>query len=218
MSETSKRGYTSGLRAAQARRTRRQIVDAAATLFASQGYAATTIDAVAEAAGVSRKTVFTSVGGKVELIKLAYDHATAGDDEPVPMRERPAIKALEAEPDSAAMLAGYAGLVTDIAARITPIYLALAGAALTDRDARALFDEFQRARAQAMQRPATLLAERGSLRPGLTIAMAADILWLHNDPSLYDKLVCQRGWTIAQFRAWLALALQTQLIGTPDDR
>jgi hypothetical protein len=43
--------------------------------------------------------------------------------------------------------------------------------------------------------------------------MAADILWMHNDPSVYDKLVRQRGWTIAQFRDWLAAALQAQLLG-----
>src|SRR6187401_421400 len=104
----SKRAYRSDLRAAQALRTRGQIVAAAAELFVGGGYAATTIDAIAAAAGVSRKTVFTSAGGKAELLKLAYDHATAGDDEPVPLRERPVVKALEAEPDAARMLAGFA--------------------------------------------------------------------------------------------------------------
>ena len=52
------RSYSSTLRADQARRTRRRIVDAAAELFAEHGYAGTTIDAIATAAGVSRKTVF----------------------------------------------------------------------------------------------------------------------------------------------------------------
>jgi AcrR family transcriptional regulator len=79
----------STLRAAQARATRRAIVDAAARLFTERGFGATTIDAIAEAAGVSRKTVFTSVGGKTEALKLAIDWAIAGDDEPVPILERP---------------------------------------------------------------------------------------------------------------------------------
>ena len=50
-------------------------------------------------AEVSRKTVFTSVGGKVALLKLAYDYAMAGDDEPVPMIEREGLQAIMAEPD-----------------------------------------------------------------------------------------------------------------------
>ena len=62
MTDVGKRVYRSDLREGQARATRRQIVEAASTLFAERGYAAATIDAVAERAGVSRKTVFTSVG------------------------------------------------------------------------------------------------------------------------------------------------------------
>jgi AcrR family transcriptional regulator len=69
------RSYSSALRADQARQTRRRIVDAAAELFAERDYTGTTIDAIAAAAGVSRKTVFDSVGGKAQLMKLAYDFA-----------------------------------------------------------------------------------------------------------------------------------------------
>ena len=87
--ETVKRSYSSDLRAEQARRTRWLIVTAASELFQELGYAGTTIDAVAERAGVSRKTVFTSVGNKVELLHLAYDYATGGDDKPLTMLERP---------------------------------------------------------------------------------------------------------------------------------
>src|SRR4051812_11217164 len=82
MSTPVKRPYSSTLRAAQARATRRAIVDAAARLFIELGYGATTVDAIAEAAGVSRKTVFTSVGGKADALKLAIDWAVTGDDEP----------------------------------------------------------------------------------------------------------------------------------------
>ena len=76
--------YRSGLRTEQARATRRAVVEAAHHLLVERGYQGTTIDAVAERAGVSRKTVFTAVGGKAELLKLAFDWALVGDDEPVP--------------------------------------------------------------------------------------------------------------------------------------
>ena len=79
----SKRPYRSSLREEQARTTRRAIVEAGTALFVERGFAGTTVDAIAERAGVSRKTVFTSVGGKVGLLKLAIDWALVGDDEPV---------------------------------------------------------------------------------------------------------------------------------------
>jgi AcrR family transcriptional regulator len=212
MTERSKRSYNSDLRAAHARRTHAQIVAAAAELFAGNGYANTTIDAIAQAAGVSRKTVFTSAGGKAELIKLAYDYATTGDDEPVPLRERPTVKALEEEPDAARMLAGFAGMVTEIQGRIARLYVALVGAAESEPEPRQLLEQLVGRRHEAMTRPASLLSERGALRPGLTVATAADILWLHNDPLLYHRLVHQRRWTPAQFQEWLAHALTTQLL------
>src|SRR5215510_13295482 len=97
-----KRAYSSRLRAAQARQTRRSIVSAAARLFVEDGFGTTTIDAVADAAGVSRKTVFTAVGGKVALLKLALDWAVAGDDEPIPLADRPEIARLFRDRDPAA--------------------------------------------------------------------------------------------------------------------
>lgn len=212
MSDRGKRSYNSDLRAAHARRTHTQIVAAAGELFAENGYAATTIDAIAQAAGVSRKTVFTSAGGKASLIKLAYDYTITGDDEPVPLRERPVIKALEAEPDAARMLAGFSEMVTGIQGRITRLYMALVGAAESEPEARTLFEQLEQQRLAAMKRPATLLSRRGALRRGLTIAMATDILWLHNDPVLYHQLVHKRQWTPAQFRDWLTHALQSQLL------
>ena len=90
---TSPRPYRSTLRDEQARATQRRIVAAGHDLFVEQGYAPTTIDAIAAHAGVSRKTVFTSVGGKAAVLKLAWDWALAGDDEPVPMADRPDVQA-----------------------------------------------------------------------------------------------------------------------------
>src|SRR5690349_17875969 len=109
--------YASQVRDEQARRARRAIVTAAHDLFLAQGYAATTIDGIAEAAHVSRATVFNSVGGKVALLKLALDWAVVGDDEPIALIDRPALKAILAEsaPRTARML--WVRPVTDTAAR-----------------------------------------------------------------------------------------------------
>ena len=207
------RTYSSTLRADQARQTRRRIVDAAAELFAEHGYAGTTIDAVATAAGVSRKTVFDSVGGKAQLMKLAYDFAIVGDDEPVPLADRPEMRAMLAEPDYGKRLAMYASLVVRIDRRLSSAWRAFEGAATSDPEAAKFYVAMVQQRRQAMREAAQMFADAGALRPDLDIEVAADLMWFYNDPSLYDKLVRQRGWSVDRFQAWLTEALQVQLLG-----
>ena len=207
------RSYSSALRADQALQTRKRIVDAAAGLFADRGYTGTTIDAVAAAAGVSRKTVFDAVGGKAQLMKLAYDFAIVGDDKPVALIDRPEIADMVAEPDPAKQLVMYAALVVAIDRRISAIWRALEGAAASDPEAGRLYVAMVRQRRQSMQEAAQLFADSGALRPDVDVGAAADLMWLYNDPALYDKLVRQRGWSVARFQAWLTEALQVQLLG-----
>jgi TetR/AcrR family transcriptional regulator, regulator of autoinduction and epiphytic fitness len=207
------RTYSSTLRADQARQTRKRIVDAAADLFAEHGYAGTTIDAVATAAGVSRKTVFDSVGGKAQLMKLAYDFAIVGDDEPVPLADRPEMRAMLSEPDYGKRLAMYASLVVRIDRRLSSAWRAFEGAATSDPEAGKYYVAMVEQRRLAMQEAAQMFAHAGALRPDLDIEGAADLMWFYNDPSLYDKLVRQRGWSVDRFQAWLTEALQVQLLG-----
>jgi AcrR family transcriptional regulator len=212
MSEPVKKPYNSTLRAAQARATRRAIVDAAARLFTERGYGATTVDAIADAAGVSRKTVFTSVGGKTEALKLALDWAIAGDDEPVPMLERPHIKAMRNEPDARRILASYAGHVRQTATRTASLHQVVQAAAGLDADIRALAENGRTQRIRGMRAMAQILTDRAALKPGLTPAEAADILWLLNDPGVYHRLVIEQKWDPDRYQNWLADALTSLLI------
>ena len=174
MTDVSKRAYVSVLRDAQARQTRRQIVAAAGRLFAEQGFAATTIDAIAAEAGVSRKTVFTSIGGKVALLKLAYDYAMAGDDQPIPMIEREGLQAIMAEPDPYQQIRMYAEFVTGMGERISALWLALRGAAEVDDEARELYTRWERERLDGMRAgPVRDLLAKDAIRPDLTPDEAA---------------------------------------------
>ena len=212
MSEAVKRHYASRLRAEQARATRRAIVDAAARLFVEHGYGGTTIDAIAEAAGVSRKTVFTSVGGKLEALKLARDWAIVGDDEPIPMLERPAIKAAYLEKDARKVIASYAQNYVESATRVAPIHHVIEAAKGLDQDVHALSVEGWTQRRYGMGMFAAQLAELGALRADLTAETAGDLLWYYNDPETYHKLVVARGWPVERFRTWLRQTLTEQLI------
>src|SRR5262245_61775679 len=203
MTAPVKKPYKSTLREAQARATRRAIVDAAARLFIQHGYGATTIDAIAEAAGVSRKTVFTSVGGKAEALKLAIDWSLVGDDEPVPMLERPHVKALQQEPDARRIVTSYAGYVRQTAARTAPLHAVVQAAAGLDADIRALAEDGRAQRIRGMRVMAQVLADRGALKPDLTPSEAADVLWLLIDPSVYHWLVIEQHWDPDRYQDWL---------------
>jgi AcrR family transcriptional regulator len=212
MTAPVKKPYTSTLRAAQARATRRAIVDAAAQLFIERGYGATTVDAIAEAAGVSRKTVFTSVGGKTEALKLAIDWAIAGDDEPVPMLKRPHVKAMQHEPDVRQILASQARYVRQAAARTAPLHQVVQSAAGLDADIGALAEDGRAQRIRGMRIMAQTLADRGALKPDLTPSEAADILWLLIDPGVYHRLVIEQKWTPDRYQDWLTDALISLLV------
>jgi AcrR family transcriptional regulator len=209
-----KRSYESPLRKAQAATTRRSIIDAAAALFIERGYVATSIEAIAEAAGVSRATVFTSVGGKKALLKKAYDVALVGDDEPIPFPLRPASLAVRAEPDPQRFLVGYTGLVVDINARLAPIYEAVRGAASADPEVRDVFEAIGTERRIGAGNVVTGLLGKGARLPeGIDEEEAADILWVLIDAGLFHLLVHQCGWTPERFQAWLAETIQRQLLG-----
>ncbi|MEP6638601.1 MAG: TetR family transcriptional regulator [Chloroflexota bacterium] len=207
-----KRTYDSPLRKAQAAATRRAVIDAAATLFIERGYVATSLDAVAETAGVSRATV-TSVGGKKVLLKSAYDVALVGDDEPIPFPLRPASLAVRAEPDPIRYLDGYVGLLIEIDRRLAPIYEAVRGAASADPEVRDVFETIgAERRIGAGNVVGDLLAKGARLRAGLDPGTAADVLWVLIDPGLFHLLVHRRGWSPERFGAWLADSIKRQLL------
>jgi len=74
-------------------------VDAAAALFIENGYSSTTLDQIAESAGVAVQTVYFHFGNKRTVLKQALDVAAVGDDEPVPVLERPWLQQAQTESD-----------------------------------------------------------------------------------------------------------------------
>jgi AcrR family transcriptional regulator len=196
----------------QARRTRRAIVTAAHDLFLAQGYAATTIDGIAQAAHVSRRTVFNSVGGKAAVLKLAIDWAIVGDDEPIAMADRPAIKAIEAESDPRKALLLWVQTVTEIAGRTVSLAEVLAAAADIDPAASDLLAETSRQRMVAATAFIQYLASLGGLAADMTEQRAAELCWAIMDGHLYRQLVVQHGWSTAGFTRWLSDCLAAALL------
>src|ERR1700724_1499354 len=103
-----KRRYDNTRRRAQAQATRRKVIDAARELFIDQGYPATTIEAIADAADTPLPTLYRQFGSKRALLKAVLDTAFGGDDEPIAFVDRPAVQAALAEPDPERLINAFA--------------------------------------------------------------------------------------------------------------
>ena len=214
----SPRRYRSSLRSEQTAAGRRRILDAAGALFREHGYLGTTIAQIAAAAGVSTQSVYNMAGGKAELLKAVYDVAVAGDDEPVPMAQRPAIQAMIAAPDPRQALALYARLGREIAQRTHRLVtVILAQAATGDAAQTELAAQIEAQRAIGTAATARHLASRFGLRPGLTEQAAADILWTLTAPDIVERLITQRNWPWDTYEHWLADTMASSLL-PPDPK
>jgi AcrR family transcriptional regulator len=206
----TRRRYDSSGRRERARQARDQIVGLAENLFLTRGYAATTVTAIAAAARVSVETIYKSFGGKPGLVRAIVETGLAGAG-PVPAEQR-SDQIRDTEPDPRTILTAWGALLAELAPRTAPILLLARDAAASDPELAALLDEISAARLARMTFNARGLSEAGHLRPGLTAAQAADILWTCSSPELYDLLVLCRGWSPEHYGRFAAQAMIAALL------
>ena len=197
---------------ARTRLARAAVLDAARALFTERGYAATTISAIAGRAGVARATVFTSVaGGKPELLRLARDVALAGDDEPVPVPQRPWFREAMSAPQATELLRLQARNYRMIQQRAAALERCLVTAAATVPELAELLADARRQRAMGTRLVVDRLVETGAVPPQRR-APAADILYALASPDVFLLLTEDRGWTAADYEQWLYHALTDALL------
>ena len=207
-----RRQYSSAVRAEGARRTREAVVRAATTLFLERGYDGTSLADVAAAAGVARPTVVAAFGTKPALLSRVLDEALAGDDEPVPVRDRAWFRPVWEATTPDAVLRAYADVCVVIGGRAGHVVEALRRATDSAPEVDRLWTSWLAGRRAG----AAMVVERdvvtAALRPGLTTVTAGDILWTLNDPGLYVALVEVQGWDEAVFRDWLGDTMTSLLL------
>ena len=197
---------------ARTRLARTAVVDAARALFLERGYGATTIEAISARSDVPPATVYRLFSSKRGILKALLDVAIVGDDEAVPLADRPHVRSLFADPDPKELLAGFAGLTAQVNSRTAPIYRILVSAASSDPDAAVLLDELTRQRRDGQGRIARSLARAGALRPKLRERDAADVIHALMSPEVYGLLVIDRGWPSERYERWLTGILVDQLL------
>ena len=206
------RSYRSPRRQEQAAATRRSVLRAAHDLFTRDGYAATTVTAIAAAAGVSLDTVYASVGRKPELVLAVIDQVLASSDEPVGLEEREYVKDIRRAGTAHAKIEIYAAAVGRLVPQIAPLQDALRRAAEGDAACAAVWAGMLERRAANVLLLAQDLRTTGELRADLTDEEVADIVGSTNAVEYY-LLLARRGWTPERYSRLLADLWSRMLLG-----
>jgi AcrR family transcriptional regulator len=210
--ETGRRGYSSAHRQELAAVTRSRILQAGQLLFERDGFAGTTMAAVAAEAGVSLKTVYVHFETKSGLLRALWQLLLAGSDDDAPVLEREWFVEVLEEPDPERQLRLNARNSRRVKARAGAVMTVIRDAARSDDDLRALWElissDFHTNQAAVVRS----LAEKSALRGGLGRAQATDILWTLNHPDTWQLLVTQCGWTHRRYETWTADTACAQLL------
>jgi AcrR family transcriptional regulator len=200
------------VRAEKAQANRQRMRAAAQTLFTSRGYSATSMQAIADEAGMAVQTLYFTFRTKRAVLSELLDVAIAGDDEPVPTLERPRVLAAIDNPDPVAQLRELAGIAREIYERVAPVLQVVAHAAPGDPEIHELWMTNNAQRAVVMEHFITALATKTPLRDGLDTPMAIDIALALQSPEMYQFFTTRRGWSPTRWEHWTADALVTQLL------
>ncbi|HEX4443886.1 MAG TPA: TetR/AcrR family transcriptional regulator [Galbitalea sp.] len=200
------RRYLSTLREQSSQRTREAILDAAAELLATNGYAKTTLAAVARRAGVAANTVYASVGGKAELFLALLERGTGADviDETLTRIDS------TADPRESIALVAFAYRRSFESARAVISVLDEAG--LHDPAIAAAVDESRRLYRGRLDGVAAHLRSIGALAPSVGDDEASDVLWFYFGFAAWPQLR-ELGWDPDRIEAWLADRAAEALLG-----
>ena len=203
MSSTSRRAVT-----------RRRIAEAAARLFSVNGYTDTTVQAIADAAGVHVQSVYQVFGSKVRVLAEAAAVLVAGPEEEAatPPPERGWVLEMFAEPDPARQLALYVRNMREVSERYLRLVDIMRVTAANGPDVGRFLAQAEEGRYAGPAHLMRELAAKNALRPGLTPGRAADITYAITGYDVFRTLVEERGWSADETEVWLADTLATLLL------
>lgn len=211
----STRRYDSPLRREQAARTRGLILATAKELFERDGYAATSMAAIASSAGVSLKTVYLVFDTKSGLLRGLWHLLLRGEEDSVPVGEQDWYREVLDEPDPERQLRLNARNSLVVKTRAGAILEVIRDAASSDSEIAALWGRIQTEFHANQRAIVQSIADKHALAPGLDVAAATDILWALNHPTLYSLLARERHWSTKRYETWLADLFCRQLLRDP---
>jgi AcrR family transcriptional regulator len=204
MDRPVKRRYDATRRRAAAEATRERICAAAERLFRHNGYARTSIGAVAREAGVAEATVYLTFSTKSALLNATILRATGAED------DKPLSAILDAPPpDMLSRLAHAHAAAMSRAARL----IALGeSATLMDAELRPLRDSAHANLRAAYAAIAQRLADAQLLQPEITATDAADTLYAICNETTYLRLTHDGARNPKRYATWLTATLEAILL------
>lgn len=193
----------------QAQETKDRVVAAARTLMAHDGWAGTTIDAIATEAGVAPQTIYAAFGNKRALLEGMREVMLRNSNIPELMAEA------AAEPQASRRLELWARLIRLQMETSYDVISIHRQAAASDPKVAADYRKVLDNRAHVFA--AFIHDLRAALASGVTEAAATDILWCFSNEEIYRELVEERGWSADRYERWLGATLIAQLLTTPAD-
>jgi AcrR family transcriptional regulator len=212
MTQGVKRSYDSTRRREQAAETQRQILRAAQRLFERDGYATTTVAAIASEAGVATKTVYLAFESKSGILRALWHLLLRGDPADVPVGEGEWYRESLAEPDPETRIVRVAVRSREVKERAADLMEVIRTAAPADPDIATLWDRIQTNFRDLLRPIVESLRSDGVLRPGLDVDEATDVLWALVHPDIWQLLVKQRGWSVDRYEQWCLDAVRTELL------
>ena len=195
----------------RARATHWKIIEAAHRLFTTQGYAATTMGQVAEAAGVAVQTVYFVFHTKAALLARAIDFAVMGKETPRPPEEQPWYRAMEEAPEIDEALRHLVTGVGEMMPRVVP--LKLAARASDDPALTQVMAQSEAWRADGYRAVLQILRGKVPLREGLDPERATHLLLLYVGEDVYHVLVDTYRWPHEDWIDWTVDTLLHQVFG-----
>jgi len=196
---SASRPYRSGKRAEAAARTRQAIREAAMELFLRDGYARTSMKAIAVRAGVSEKTMYLAYDTKAALLRHVIEVAVREDEDPAPLSQREQWRDVVAGPPDEAF-ARFAALNAALMARTAAIINLGETAAAGDPELAAIRDRAHEASHHEVRLLVSALSRAETLSPRVDADEAADVIWaISTDETLYLRLTQERGWSDARY-------------------
>jgi AcrR family transcriptional regulator len=202
-----KRSYDASGRRERARARRVAVVLAARDLFERDGFRPTTIAAIAAHAGVSAESVYKGFGSKAALAKAVFDLVIAGDDEPIPVAERPAMQALRDEPDVRRKIAMFVDGLAQRQARSARVQILIRDGRHVDDSLAPIWAKLNDEGLVGMTMLGRHLLQTGQLRDGIDLDEVRDVLWNYLAIDTYERLVLSQRWPLQRYSHWLARAI-----------
>lgn len=196
-------------RNARSRRTGQALLAAARALLEEQGFEAMTMAAVADRAGVTRRSVYLHYASRAALLAALFEHVKAVEG------FAESVAPVWSAPDAVAALDEWAGHIARFTPRIMAVARAIEHVRRDDPDAATHRRLVTQGRHADCRRLITWLADEGRLHRRWTIDDATDLLLALISVDVVETLLVDRRWSRRRFVAHLTTLLHTTFVADP---